>query len=98
LRPRTSRPQDLTPANAATIPTLYLKGTTTHLKPNDRLLLVWGKGKDQQKLRQVQAIEARTIEDRTVVTLYVPSPPLSPARETLRGEEVLARPDKSSSD
>lgn len=44
LKPRTSRPQFISESNANFIETLYFKGISTNLKPNDLLLLPIGRG------------------------------------------------------
>jgi hypothetical protein len=69
IKPRMTRPQFVTSDNADIIDTLYFEGTTTNLKTNDPLLLVFGNGPNQQFLRRVEKVEPQTADNRTKVTL-----------------------------
>jgi uncharacterized phage protein gp47/JayE len=69
LQPRMTRPMYITLGNAPLLETLYFKGISTNLKPNDPLLLVFGMGPDAQVLHRVETVEALFAEDRTTVIL-----------------------------
>jgi hypothetical protein len=71
LQPRMTRPQRITLDNAETVDTLYFQGTTTNLKTNDPLLLVFGSDAGLQFLRFIKTVEQQFAEDRTRVTLQV---------------------------
>lgn len=85
LQARLTRPQLITldrtnrnPPNtdARIIPVIYFQGTSTNLKPNDPLVIVFGPADGQQVFRRVAAVELQPAEDRTKVTLQ-PSPAFS---------------------
>jgi predicted phage baseplate assembly protein len=66
IRPRLTRPQRLTKARFANGGSLYLKGLTTSLKPNDPLMLNFGA---KQLLYRVTAVKAEPLLDRSEVRL-----------------------------
>lgn len=70
LKPRQSLPQNITSANAAALDELWVQGTDTRLKLNDRLLFVFG---DVQAVapvvRLVASIETDQTADRTRIRL-----------------------------
>ncbi|MBF2065993.1 MAG: putative baseplate assembly protein [Calothrix sp. C42_A2020_038] len=66
LKLRLTRPQRLSLVNTNT---LYLQGTATNIKPNDRLLMVAGKGPNKQEVQRVKSVEVQTAENRTRVIL-----------------------------
>lgn len=57
LKPRLTRPQDITLDNALSIGTIHIQGISSPLKENDALLLVFGNQQGEQVLRQVQGLE-----------------------------------------
>jgi hypothetical protein len=65
LKPRTSRPQFISESNAGIIETLYFKGISTNLKPNDLLLLPIG----TVFPRTVVSIQADLTSNTTKATL-----------------------------
>lgn len=69
LKPRLMRPQYITPGTAEDLETLYFESTATNLKPNAPVLLVFGKGADEQVPRWVKSVEAQHAENRTKVIL-----------------------------
>ncbi|MGH8905010.1 MAG: putative baseplate assembly protein [Egibacteraceae bacterium] len=74
LRPRTTQPTVITRSNNTTKPdALYATGISTGLKPNDRLLFVFGDGVGQQVVRPVVSVTPDPAENRTAVALQVPS-------------------------
>ncbi len=66
LAPRLTRPQLLTPARFAKGGTLYLKGVSSNLKPNDPLLLDFG---DQRRLYRVLTATPDAPADRTALLI-----------------------------
>jgi predicted phage baseplate assembly protein len=92
LQPRLTRPQMITcgddpESGAESIETLYFKGISTNLKPNDALLLVCGDGPKQQVLRRVHSISPQADDNRTEVTLQA----LQPTPLPKIGDELKAR-------
>jgi baseplate J-like protein len=69
LKPRMTRPQDITFENVLSFDNIYFEGTTTNLKANDRLLLVFGEEPTRQVIRSVQKVTAQSDENRTEVSL-----------------------------
>ncbi len=69
LKPRLTRPQPLSQANAESIERLYFQGIATNLKAGDLLLFVYGPGRDEQVLRRVESVAIQALEDRTRVEL-----------------------------
>ncbi len=70
LKPRLTRPQDITLDNVATLDALWVAGTATGLKPNDRLLFVFGELPDGvAAIRQVQSVEVQQPSGRSRVRL-----------------------------
>jgi hypothetical protein len=67
LRPRTTRPQQITRDGIAIKDTIYFDGTATNLKANDPLLFVLGGSKPI--LRYVKTVEVQFAENRSKVTL-----------------------------
>lgn len=59
LKPRLSRPQNITRSNVNTINDIYFAGTTTNLKVNDLLLFVFGNRPNQQFVRYVSSVETQ---------------------------------------
>ena len=77
LKPRLTQPQDISLDNVAALDTLWVASAATNLKPNDRLLFVFG---DLTKdgvpaIRLVQSVEAQPQSSRSKVVLQ----PLDPA-------------------
>src|SRR5438132_1866520 len=58
IRPRLTRPIRITEENAATIPFLYLTGSSTKLKQNDPILMVVG---TIRQLRRVASVEVEPL-------------------------------------
>ena len=58
-------------------PRIWLKGDTTNLKPNDPLLIDFGRGADPEFFR-VHEVTADAVADRTLVRLAQPAPPAAP--------------------
>jgi hypothetical protein len=71
LKPRPTRPQRIDPSNAHDIEQIYFDGTSTKLKPNDRLLLVFGDLPGEQVLRKVASVEEDFTNKRTKVALQL---------------------------
>jgi hypothetical protein len=71
LRPRRTQPQRITLLNANDIREIYFDGVDTRLKPNDRLLLVFGDGDREQVMRAVESVSEDQPNKRTRVTLQV---------------------------
>ncbi len=69
LQPRMARPQYITLGNAQYLDTLYLRGTSTNLSPNDPLLLVFSDTAGAQVLHYVDSLDTKTVPDTTAVTL-----------------------------
>ena len=69
LKPRLSRPQNITLVNAQEIASIYFDGAALNLKANDHLLLVFGEEVGAQVVRVVEEAEAKFKENRTDVTL-----------------------------
>src|SRR6185312_9128510 len=70
LRPRLTRPQDITLDNVATLDALWVASTATGLKPNDRLLFLFGElPACVPVVRQVQSIEVQQQSGRSRLLL-----------------------------
>jgi predicted phage baseplate assembly protein len=90
LKPRLRLPQNITSTNAAVIAELWVQGTDTKLKLNDRLLFVFGDVQTVSPVvRLVQSVEVDQAADRTrirlqpSVTIGAPPPPTAPNFRTL---------------
>jgi hypothetical protein len=70
LTPRQTRPQALNELKQGAWP-LYLKGTSTNLKPNDPMLIDFGLTSDSVALFRVVAVEPDDAAKRTKVTLQL---------------------------
>lgn len=101
LAPRQSRPQPLDKLRQGAWP-LYLKGTSTNLKPNDPVLIDFGIASDSVALFRVVEVEPDDDAKRTKVTLRLwtdnglatPAPPGGgqPAPTTIAAlKEIAAR-------
>ena len=83
LKPRASLPQDITSANAAALDALWVQGTDTKLKLNDRLLLVFGDIRIVAPvMRLVASIEVDQTADRTRIRLQPSTAAGAPAQTT----------------
>jgi predicted phage baseplate assembly protein len=71
LLPRRTQPQRITELNASEIGVIYFDGVGTKLKPNDRLLLVFGDEQGKQFMRAVEAVDEDQQNKRTRVTLQI---------------------------
>lgn len=69
LKPRLTRPIALTPEMVAT--TLYFKGTSTNLKPNDPLLLVFNDKAEPEDFYRVLEVKPDPANERTEVKVEV---------------------------
>ena len=69
LKPTMARPQNITLHSVQRINRIYFAGTTTNLKPNDPLLLVFGSDIGDRIVRTVQEVNPVPEQDRTHVTL-----------------------------
>ncbi len=71
IKPRLTRPQYITKVSANNLETIYFQGISTNLKPNDRILFVFGIKEEKQIFRSriVHTVETQDAEDRTKVTL-----------------------------
>ncbi|MDE2154840.1 MAG: putative baseplate assembly protein [Xanthomonadaceae bacterium] len=70
LKPRLARPQNISPETIAGLGELWLAGTATQLKPNDRLLFLFGDlATGVQALRLVQSVEVQQASARSRVVL-----------------------------
>lgn len=69
LKPCLTRPQKITLNGAQEVRQIYLAGTTTNLKPNEPLLLVFGQTSGERVLRRVLEVQAQAEQERTQVTL-----------------------------
>jgi hypothetical protein len=79
LRPRLTRPQDITVDNVATLDVLWVASAATHLKANDRLLFVFGdlaRG-GVPAIRRVQSVTAEPQSGRSRVALQSAGPATS---------------------
>jgi Baseplate J-like protein len=70
LKPRMTRPQNITEKNAQFITTIYFEGTATNLKLNDPLLFVFEQA-NSTILRKIASVEPQFPENRTKVTLQL---------------------------
>lgn len=99
LKPRMSRPQYITAANAPAIETLYFKGTATNLRPNDAVLLVFGPSATQTPaMRLVKTAEPQAAFERTKVTFQTeiaPQPAPLDRLEELVAAMIRAQPGGS---
>ncbi len=73
LQPRLSRPQFITRRTIDNQPQLFVANTTTQLKPNDPLLIVFGEGEAEQILRQVKTVVPDLERKQTRVEFFTPS-------------------------
>lgn len=69
LKPRLSKPQNITLDTVLQINTVYFEGTALNLKTNDRLLFVFSEAQGEQVMRRVQATKPLFDSNRTEVTL-----------------------------
>jgi hypothetical protein len=69
LRPLPSRPTAIDPTSATALDKVYLAGITTGLRPNDRLLAVFGDDTGEQEVLRVVSATPQPAEDRTEVEL-----------------------------
>jgi hypothetical protein len=70
IKPRMTRPQNITEENAQFITTIYFEGTATNLKSNDPLLFVFERV-NRKVLRKVASVEIQFPENRTKITLQL---------------------------
>jgi hypothetical protein len=68
LKPRATRPQNITTENAGFVGTIYFEGTETNLKPNDPLLFVFEE-QVEPIFRKVKTVEPLFDDKKTKVTL-----------------------------
>jgi hypothetical protein len=73
LKPRMTKPQNITFENVLSLETIFFEGVTTNLKVNDKLLFVFGDEPTRQVIRSVQKVTPQSSENRTEVSL-VPVP------------------------
>lgn len=96
LKPRLSKPQteldirnkDVN-GNLLGPPRIYLKGVTTNLKPNDPLLIDFGRSGDTPELFKVYQVIPDAAADRTLVRLGQPTPP-TPTGDLATQREIIA--------
>ena len=70
LQPRLTRPQNITLDNVAGLGELWIAGTASNLKPNDRLLFLFGDlASGVQAIRLVQSVEVQQQSGRSRVLL-----------------------------
>ncbi|WP_447736802.1 putative baseplate assembly protein [Rhodanobacter soli] len=70
LQPRLTRPQNITLDNVAGLGELWIAGTAGNLKPNDRLLFLFGDlASGVQAIRLVQSVEVQQQSGRSKVLL-----------------------------
>jgi hypothetical protein len=69
LKPRMTRPQNITLRSVLTIDKIYFEGIATNLKPNDRILLIFGDNEWEQAIRRVQEVISNTIDNITEAIL-----------------------------
>jgi hypothetical protein len=70
LRPRLTRPQNITLDNVATLDAVWIASTATGLKPNDHLLFLFGELPDGvPAIRLVQSVEVQQPSGRSNVLL-----------------------------
>ncbi|EIL97787.1 putative baseplate assembly protein [Rhodanobacter thiooxydans] len=71
LKPRLTRPPDITPDNVAALSELWIAGTANNLKPNDRLLFLFGDDltSGTQVVRLVQSVELQQPVQHSKVVL-----------------------------
>ena len=87
LKPRMTRPQNITEKNAQFITNIYFEGTATNLKLNDPLLFVFEQA-NSPILRKVASVEPQFPENRTKVTLQLTFG-LEPFRQAI--SELIAK-------
>lgn len=73
LKPRQTRPQNISARNAARIKTIYFAGTETNLKPNDPLLFVFEGERAAPVLRKIENVEPLFEDKKTKITLQLDS-------------------------
>ncbi|HSK71620.1 MAG TPA: putative baseplate assembly protein [Pyrinomonadaceae bacterium] len=71
LKPRATRPQNITIKNAGFIKTIYFEGTETNLKPNDPLLFVFEGQGAAPIFRRVETVEPLFDDRKTKITLLL---------------------------
>ncbi len=70
LQPRLTRPQNITLDNIAGLGELWISSTASNLKPNDRLLFLFGElAGGVQAIRRVQSVEVQQASARSRVVL-----------------------------
>lgn len=75
LRPRLTCPQNIALDNIAGLAELWIAGTASHLKPNDRLLFLFGDlATGVQAIRLVQSVEVQPASTRSRVLLQPVDP------------------------
>jgi hypothetical protein len=91
LKPRLTRPQTARTIANDGAPRVYLKGTSTNLKPNDPLLVDFGTEATPTFVR-VKEVLPDTVADRTLVTLQVKRslPPASPEAIAIKAKQQIA--------
>ncbi len=94
LKPRMTRPQTATTIKSGR---LYLKGSTTNLKPNDPLLIDLGMGEAPVLYRVMDAL-ADAAADRTLVTLQAWSGVAKTAQTVASPEAIAAETKRRLSD
>ncbi|RAN77169.1 putative baseplate assembly protein [Bacillus sp. SRB_336] len=75
LHPRSTRPQNISLDNIAGLDELWIAGTASHLKPNDRLLFLFGDlATGVQAIRLVQSVDVQQASARSRVLLQPVDP------------------------
>jgi hypothetical protein len=69
IKPRLSRPMQISMQNVETIDTIYFQGISTKLRANDPLLFIFNDDPSGGVLRRVKEVEPQKAEGRTKVTL-----------------------------
>lgn len=81
LKPRLTRPQDVRVGNVDWIGELWIAGTDSRLKANDRLLFVFGKAESAQyRVRKVLSVEPDDAGGRSRIRLQPETTPPEPSR------------------
>jgi predicted phage baseplate assembly protein len=69
LRPQQTRPTPIDSSSVLTLDRVYLAGIATGLRPNDRLVAVFGDDPGAQEVLRVVSVTPQPAEDRTEVAL-----------------------------
>ncbi len=69
LKPRMTKPLNITSDDVLTIEKIYAEGTALNLKTDDHLVFVYGEAEDQKYIRRVQETKSLFAENKTEIIL-----------------------------